>query len=162
MGISLLVIAMLLSIWAMTSVLHAREVSGGLTLPDCKDPCVDYKITSVVECLHLSGSTCETDRCTINNLRYMECTEGTAGCGETDCEYHKDYSDWWRSEYIRWHSCNSTTPASGNYGNDCAISGTGNKSWSTPCIWSGGCNGELWLYQTYLPPFFPCVYKTNC
>ena len=155
MGISLLVVAMLLSIWAMTSVLHAQsglsalDVSGGDTYPGCKDPCDDTWITSLIECFHLSGDTCKTDRCIINNIRYLKCTEGTAGCGETDCEYHKDYNDWYKSIYVRWMSCVSNTPGTLDLG-ACATAGPGYQRFHTPCVYDS-CYGEQQYYWTYTP-----------
>jgi hypothetical protein len=158
-GISLAIVAMLLSTWAMTSMLHARagsspfDVSGGYTFGNCKDPCIDYELKHVVECLDLTGSICETDRCTLNTLRFLYCRcPGDASPGADDCEYHYDSSDWWRAEYIRWHSCNSTTYKWELYKDKyCAKDGNGNSAWSTPCIWTGSCTGALWLYQEYKP-----------
>jgi len=158
-GISLAIVSMLLSTCAMTSMLHARvgpsgfDVSGGATLWNCKDPCIDWCLTSVIECLDLTGSTCETDRCTINSLRYLYCRcPGDASPGADDCVYHMDSGDWWRAEYIRWHACNSTTYDWDWYKEKyCAKDGLGNSSWSTPCIWTGSCTGALWRYHEYTP-----------
>lgn len=145
-GISLAAVSMLLSIWGITSILQAQvsssdfDVAGGLTMSGCKDPCDDTWITGLTECQHLTGSTCETDACMLNSLRYLKCDCGSAGPGEDDCEYYLDDTDWQRWEIHRTMTCNSTTPYTLLYGT-CAKSGIYDGA-NTPCVYNE-CFGEI-------------------
>lgn len=150
MGVGLAIVSMLLFIWAMTSVLHARpdssafDVSGAttFTLGTCKaDPCTDTLTMHVDECYDYGGTSCRDDLCVTNVLRYLECGPcEDAPPGANDCMYSVDNSDWRRWIIVRYMSCNSNTPDSGLYG-ECRISGT-YPGWSTPCV-IDLCYGEL-------------------
>src|SRR5210317_201938 len=116
MGGSLAVVAMLLLVWALTSVLHARvgsstfDVSGGTILNTCKEPCQDYHITSMTECRDPGGGNpCDTTKCSVNGLRYLLCVcDGDAEPDADDCDFVTASYDWWRSEYQRHMSCSSS------------------------------------------------------
>ena len=156
MGGSLAIVAMLLSIWALTSMLHAQvgfstfDVSGGLTLATCKDPCSDTHITSMTECYHpdKEDPNCSKLACAIQNIRYLVCTECEDAEPEADdCEYYRDYFDWWRSERIYYYDCNSTTYDEEPYGDRCSVDYFLNRGMETPCVWTAGCNGVEYNYK---------------
>jgi hypothetical protein len=151
MGVSLAVVSLLLSIWGMTSVLHAQsgfaalDVSGTLTYAGCKVPCVDTWIDDMIECLDTTGSPpCNTQMCDINNFRYLECTPcDSSNKDDDDCKYHLDNNQWLRWETVRVMNCTSTTPGyifldkcnrAGNY-----------EGFYTPCI-NGECTGDLYSH----------------
>jgi hypothetical protein len=147
-GGSLALLAVVVSIWALTSIVCAGDdssvlqVSGAATMTGCKEPCNDGLTETVKECLHLEGhASCEEDRCTINTLRYLKCEVGDS-C-DNECEYYIDNNDWGRQSDVRYMSCNSTVDKEGLYG-DCAWGGTGgqHKGWHTPCFIES-CSGEI-------------------
>lgn len=152
MGSSLMIVCMFLSVWAMASLLHARvgssafEVPGATTLGTCKEPCSDTGVSSLVECLHLSGSTCETNACILNSYRTLQCVEcKNAAPGAANCEYHQDTGQWARWEIWREMPCNSTTRSDLNLG-ECGLlmlHGSLYHSTYTPCV-TGSCYGEIY------------------
>lgn len=81
MGISLLIFAMLLSVWAMTSMLWAETAVGA-----CTEPCDDTGSQELIECGDEDvNGPCTLTKCWINTFYTLACT----GECDTPCDYHE-------------------------------------------------------------------------
>jgi len=120
----------------------ADGVIGAALTGDCKEPCDDTGIHSIIECDHVEPD-CRDDRCTINNIRFLECTPPKPGGCTVDCAWRKDYNDWNRWVVVRKMPCTHNGAYTYTYP---ACVGSPYAAETTPCV-VNQCSGELYLDQ---------------
>ncbi|QDU11042.1 hypothetical protein [Gimesia aquarii] len=136
--------------WSL-GVLDIRTLYGaGLTAAEnCKEPCSDTGLTSVIECADYKGEVgqCELDKCFLNTVRLLKCTPppGPAGSGNQACQWGEDPLDWQRWIIEREDDCTDGGPNTDTFG---VCEGSPYSAAYTPCTTSS-CTGTLIADQAW-------------
>lgn len=112
----------------LSSAIGGGEVAG------CKGPCSTGDAAPVIECLDgIQGQPCDTNYCTNNEVRIVQCAVGNPGAEDPKCKTKTNANDWWRRATVRREACtNGGASGAVPYGDACTMSGTGGTAGSTP------------------------------